>query len=77
MNAGQGLSNQFAALHGKCPAYPHSATSARQTDVSLHSTALFYAEVLSHPATKPQTQALARIALGRSRQKRGPPALQA
>ena len=35
---------------------------------------LIFAEIVSHPTVKPQTEARARVALDLSRQKRGPPA---
>ncbi len=35
--------------------------------------ALLFAEVVGHPAVRPQVQARARVSLDRSRHKRGPP----
>jgi len=57
-----------------CPAYPAVVTSARHGDLSFQAASLIFAGIISHPAVKPQTHALARIALDISRQKRGPPA---
>jgi len=56
-----------------CPAYPAVVTSARHGDLSFQTASLIFAEIVSHPALKLQTEARARVALDRSRQKRGPP----
>jgi hypothetical protein len=42
-------------------------------DLSLPSSERIFAEIASHPSVRSQTQARARVALDRSRQKRGPP----
>jgi hypothetical protein len=57
----------------KCPSYPAAVTSVQHGDLSLHTASLIFAEIVSHPSVKTQTQARARVALDRSRQKRGPP----
>ncbi len=64
---------RLEAQHEKCPAFPATVTPVQQGDLSLHTASLLYAEILSHPSVKPQTLAFARLALVRSRQKRGPP----
>ena len=46
----------------------------RHGDLSFQAASLIFAEIVSHPAIKAQTQARARVALDLSRQKRGPPA---
>jgi hypothetical protein len=56
-----------------CPAYPAVVTRVRHGDLSFHAASLIFAGIVSHPTVKPQTQARARVALDRSRQKRGPP----
>ncbi len=56
-----------------CPAYPAVVTQIRHSDLSLPIASLIFAEIVSHPTLKLQTQARARVALDRGRQKRGPP----
>jgi hypothetical protein len=56
-----------------CPAYPAVATQIRHGDLSFDAASLTFAEIVSHPAIKLQTEARARVALDRARQKRGPP----
>jgi hypothetical protein len=63
-----------AIIPQRCPAYPAAVTPIRHGDLSLHIASLTFAEIVSHPTIKPQTHARARVALDRSRQKRGPPA---
>jgi hypothetical protein len=57
----------------RCPAYPAVVTPARHGDLSCLAASLIFAEIVSHPTIKLQTQARARVALDISRQKRGPP----
>jgi hypothetical protein len=70
-SSGHGTS--FSAIPQRCPAYPAIATSVRHSDLSFHKASLIFAEVVTHPSITPQTQARARVALDRSRHKRGPP----
>ena len=70
-NSGPGA--RLAATPQRCPFCPAAVPQARHSDVSLHAASLIFAAIVSHPAGKPQTQARARVALDRSRQKRGPP----
>jgi hypothetical protein len=70
-SSGQGPT--FSTVPQKCPAYPAIATSVRHSDLSFHKASLIFAEVVAHPSIKAQTQARARVALDRARQKRGPP----
>jgi len=63
----------FSTIPQRCPAHPAMVTSVRHGDLSLHTASLIFAEVVSHPSVKTQTQARARASLDRSRQKRGPP----
>jgi hypothetical protein len=63
----------LSTIEQRCPAYPATITKVRQGDLSLHSESLIFAGIVSHPTVKPQTHARARVALHRSRQKRGPP----
>jgi hypothetical protein len=68
-----GAGVNFSAIPQRCPAYPAVTTPVHRGDLSLHSAALIFAEIVSHPAIKTQTLARARVAFDRSRQKRGPP----
>ena len=63
----------FSAITGQCPAYPAVVTPVRHGDLTFHTSSLIFAEAVSHPSIKAQTQARARIALDLSGQKRGPP----
>jgi hypothetical protein len=63
----------FSAIPQRCPAYPAIVTSVRHGELSFYKASLIFAEVVSHPSVKVQTQARARVALDRSRHKRGPP----
>jgi hypothetical protein len=63
----------FSATPEKCPAYPAVVTPVHHGDLSIHAASLIFAEIVSHPSVKTQTAARARVALDRSRQKRGPP----
>jgi hypothetical protein len=75
MQANPGTTPHIAELRAKCPCPPasmvsvHAETFARPTE--LHVIALAQA----HPAGVPQTECRRRIALDRSRRKRGPPTL--
>ena len=68
---------QFAARQEKCPAYPRAVSPVQRNDLSPQSSAQLFAGIVVHPAGQAQAEARARIALYRSRQERGPPALQA
>ncbi len=70
-NSGPGVT--LSAIPQHCPAYPAVVTQIKHGDLSLHAASLIFAEIVSHPSIKAQTQARARVALDRSRQKRGPP----
>jgi hypothetical protein len=63
----------LSAIPQRCPAYPAVVAPARHGDLSFHAASLIFAEIVSHPTIKLQTQARARVALDLSRQKRGPP----
>jgi hypothetical protein len=66
---------QLSDIPKPCPAYPAVVTQIRHSDLSLPTASLIFAEIVSHPTIKLQTQARARVALDRSRQQRGPPSL--
>lgn len=57
-----------------CPAYPKAISQSQHQVLSFNPAALYFAEVVSHPAIHQQTEAWARVALDGARQKRGPPA---
>jgi hypothetical protein len=59
---------------GRCPFFPATRAVPANRTVSLpgFSQAAF-AELLTHPASRPQTEALCRISYSRTGQKRGPP----
>jgi hypothetical protein len=63
----------LSAIPQKCPAYPAVVTPVQHGKLSFHAASLIFAEIVSHPSVKMRTQARARVALDRSRQKRGPP----
>jgi hypothetical protein len=70
-SSGQGTS--VSAIPQRCPAYPAIVTSVRHGELSFYTASLIFAEIVSHPSVKAQTRAHARVALDRSRPKRGPP----
>ena len=70
-SSGPGIS--LSAIPQRCPAYPAVITSVQHRDLSLYAASLIFAEIVSHPSVRTQTQARARVALDRSSQKRGPP----
>jgi hypothetical protein len=63
----------LSSIPQHCPAYPAVITSIRHGDLSFPTASLIFAEIVSHPAIKLQTEVRARVALDLSRQKRGPP----
>jgi hypothetical protein len=63
----------LSSIPQHCPAYSTIITPVRHGNLSLLAASLIFAEIISHPAIKLQTEARARVALDRSRQKRGPP----
>jgi hypothetical protein len=63
----------LSAIPRKCPAYPAAVTPIEHGDLSSHTASLIFAEIVSHPSVRTQTEARARVAFDRSRQKRGPP----
>ncbi len=70
-SSGTGISLSTTPQH--CPSYPAVITQIRHGDLSIHAASLVFAEIVSHPAIKLQTEARARVSLDRSSQKRGPP----
>jgi hypothetical protein len=65
----------LTAVPDCCPQYPKAISPAPHHDLSFNAAALLFAEAVSHPAARPQTEAWARVALEGARQKRGPPAV--
>ena len=70
-SSGPGIN--LSPIPQRCPAYPAVITSVQHRDLWLHAVSLIFAEIVSHPSIKVQTEARARVAFDRSRQKRGPP----
>ena len=67
---------QIGPVPQHCPLYPHSATApVARFHAGLAASAAFFANIVSHPVVRPQIQAVYRLSLDRSRQKRGPPSL--
>jgi len=65
---------QFRTTPQHCPFYPHSKTaSIVSSDAGLAPSSALFSVVVSHPSVRPQTHAVYRLSLDRSRQKRGPP----
>lgn len=58
----------------KCPMYPRAINTVQHHELSFYTSALLFAEIVSHPAIHPQTEARARVSRFCARQKRGPPA---
>ena len=63
----------LSAIPQHCPAYPAFVIQARHGDWAFQATALVFAELVSHPAVRPQVHACARISRDRARHMRGPP----
>jgi hypothetical protein len=68
---GSGLNLSTIPQH--CPGYPAAVAPVQHHDLSFQAASLLFAEIVSHPTLKFQTEARARVALDISRQKRGPP----
>lgn len=68
-----GQRTSVSAIPRTCPAYPAIVTSVRHGELAFYTASLIVAEIVSHPSVKAQTQPRARVALDRSRRKRGPP----
>jgi hypothetical protein len=64
---------RLSATPQRCPAYPAVVNQVQHGNLFLQAASLIFAEIVSHPSVKQQTLARARVALDRSRQKRGPP----
>jgi hypothetical protein len=65
----------FGAVQTKCPYSPKAVSPAPHQTLAFDATGMLFAEVLSHPASRPQVEAWARVALECARHKRGPPAV--
>ncbi|WP_433971708.1 hypothetical protein [Tunturiibacter lichenicola] len=63
----------LSAIPPRCPAFPAAVAPIKHGDLSFHAASLIFAEIVNHPSARTQTEARARVALDRSRQKRGPP----
>ena len=63
----------FTSVSEKCPCFPVSTCAVHSANYKPETGKQIYAEVVRHPSCKPQTEALYRVSLLRSHQKRGPP----
>lgn len=63
----------FTTITDKCPCYPASASVVHSSTFKPEARDAVYAEARHHLARAPQTEALYRVSLLRSHQKRGPP----
>ena len=70
-----GSGEHFTPVPMKCPLFPKAVSPVPHQALSFDRAALLFAEVLSHPAQSPQTEAWARVALEGARHKRGPPSV--
>ncbi len=68
-----GSERQMASVSERCPCYPQSMVASAGQMYAAPAGAVFYAQVVSHPASHAQQQAQLRISFDRSRHKRGPP----
>ena len=76
MTASQLGASGPAVQTGRCPVFPAGEAVPANRPVSLPGTAqVVFAGLASHPASRPQTEALCRISYSRAAQKRGPPTL--
>jgi hypothetical protein len=67
-------SSDPAIQAGRCPLFPsNKAVVAQRITSALRTSQATFSEVVSHPASHPQTEALYRISYSRAAQKRGPP----
>ena len=64
---------QFGVIPSRCPLFPKAVRTTGNHDLNFDTAALLFAQVISYPAMCVQTKARARVALDRSRHKRGPP----
>jgi hypothetical protein len=63
----------LASVSEKCPCFPASTCAVHPQRFKPEAGERFYAEIVRHPACAQQTEALYRISILRSHQKRGPP----
>jgi hypothetical protein len=74
MKVGPAAGINLSSIPQHCPAYPAMVTQIRHGVLSFQTASLIFAEIVSHPTPRLQTQARARVALDCARQQRGPPA---
>lgn len=73
MQTDSSSATKVSQISQRCPAYPAVVVQMHHRDWNLQATSLIFGEIVSHPAVHRQTEARARVALDRSRHKRGPP----
>jgi hypothetical protein len=72
---GAKTSPEFRAPLEKCPYAPAAVAVSHHPATKIAASSAIYAEMLSHPSVRPQTESKRRISQDRSRSKRGPPTL--
>ena len=65
----------FSVPLDKCPYAPAAVAASHHPANEVATSSAIYAEVVSHPSVRPQTESKRRISQDRSRSKRGPPTL--
>lgn len=73
----QSLDNKprFEAPKDKCPYAPATVAVSHHPTDGVATASVIFAELVSHPSVRAQTESKRRIAQDRSRSKRGPPTL--
>lgn len=67
--------HHFTAVRSRCPLYPKAAVPVPHQKLFFDQSGLVFAEAVSHPAQRRQTEAWAPVALEGARHKRGPPVI--
>ena len=65
--------HRFTKARTACPMFPRALGALNHAPLFPNNSAILFAEIVSHPALHPQTEAWARAALEGARHKRGPP----
>lgn len=77
MMARQSTTSSAPAIQASsCPLFPsNKAVVAHRITGAPRTSQAVFSEIVSHPASHPQTEAMYRISYSRANQKRGPPSL--
>jgi hypothetical protein len=73
--AGHASESAVVAVSDKCPFFPQTSLAPHHEINAITQAAAIFAGWMSHPGGSPQIEAVYRISLQRSHQKRGPPFL--